>query len=124
MKQAPVAGMDPERLASIPIRMKAFVENGTIAGAVTLVARHGFLHFKAQGNSDSEEANALTRRTMPIFGDPRRASSHESEDDRPLPRELKNRVSSAAMILGQTASEQQPTSMNAVVREFIRTGRL
>ena len=34
-------GMDPERLARIPIRMKAFVEQGTVAGAVMLVARHG-----------------------------------------------------------------------------------
>jgi CubicO group peptidase (beta-lactamase class C family) len=34
-------GMDPERLARIPIRMKAFVDQGTVAGAVMLVARHG-----------------------------------------------------------------------------------
>lgn len=33
------AGMDAERLARIPLRMKAFVERGSIAGAVTLVAR-------------------------------------------------------------------------------------
>ncbi|MEW5976108.1 MAG: serine hydrolase domain-containing protein [Acidobacteriota bacterium] len=35
------AGMDPVRLARIPQRMKEFVDQGTIAGAVTLVARHG-----------------------------------------------------------------------------------
>ena len=35
------AGMDPERLARIPVRMKAFVDQGTVAGVVTLVARHG-----------------------------------------------------------------------------------
>ncbi len=35
------AGMDPERLTRIPVRMKAFVDQGTVAGVVTLVARHG-----------------------------------------------------------------------------------
>lgn len=35
------AGMDSERLGRIPARMKFYVEKGTIAGAVTLVARHG-----------------------------------------------------------------------------------
>ena len=31
------AGMDPERLAKIPVRMKAFVDEGTVAGVVTHV---------------------------------------------------------------------------------------
>jgi len=35
------AGMDAERLARIPARMKAFVDKGTIAGSVTLVTRRG-----------------------------------------------------------------------------------
>jgi CubicO group peptidase (beta-lactamase class C family) len=35
------AGMAPERVARISSRMKEFVEDGTIAGAVTLIARHG-----------------------------------------------------------------------------------
>lgn len=35
------AGMAPERLARISTRMREFVDAGTIAGAVTLVARHG-----------------------------------------------------------------------------------
>ena len=35
------AGMDPDLLARIPVRMKAFVDKGTIPGAVTLVERHG-----------------------------------------------------------------------------------
>jgi len=35
------AGMDPERLGRIPARMKAFADQGTVAGVVTLVARHG-----------------------------------------------------------------------------------
>ncbi len=37
------AGMDPERLARIPVRMKSFVEKGTVAGTVTLLQRHGAL---------------------------------------------------------------------------------
>lgn len=35
------AVMDPDRLARIPARMQEFVDSGTIAGAVTLVARQG-----------------------------------------------------------------------------------
>src|SRR3981189_2620300 len=35
------AGMDSDLLARIPVRMKAFVDKGTIPGAVTLVERHG-----------------------------------------------------------------------------------
>lgn len=35
------AGMDPDRLARIPARLQEFVDSGTIAGAVTLVARQG-----------------------------------------------------------------------------------
>jgi CubicO group peptidase (beta-lactamase class C family) len=37
------AGMDPQRLDRIPARMLAFVDRGEIAGAVTLVARHGLV---------------------------------------------------------------------------------
>ena len=35
------SGMDPEVVARIPRRMQDFVDEGTLAGAVTLVARHG-----------------------------------------------------------------------------------
>ncbi|MBI1789927.1 MAG: beta-lactamase family protein [Acidobacteria bacterium] len=49
------ASMDPERLARIPVRMKAFVDKGTIAGAVTLVQRHGAVaSFEAVGYQDLE----------------------------------------------------------------------
>jgi CubicO group peptidase (beta-lactamase class C family) len=34
-------GLDPDRLAQIPARMQQFVDKGTVAGIVTLVARHG-----------------------------------------------------------------------------------
>jgi len=37
---API-GLDPNRLAQIPVRMQQFVDKGTAAGIVTLVARHG-----------------------------------------------------------------------------------
>lgn len=33
----------PARLQQIPARMKAFVEDGNMAGAMTLIQRHGFL---------------------------------------------------------------------------------
>src|SRR6266498_3207480 len=38
---APTAGFDPARLKEIPARMQKFVDDSTVAGAVTLVARHG-----------------------------------------------------------------------------------
>ena len=41
VKDPAKTGLDGERLARIPERMKSFVDRGTMAGVVTLVARHG-----------------------------------------------------------------------------------
>ena len=58
--------MDPERLARIPARMKEFVEKGTIAGAVPLVARHGVVvSLEAVGYQDLESKRPM--RTDTIF---------------------------------------------------------
>lgn len=60
------AGMDPERSARIPARMKEFVDSGVIAGAVTLVARHGeVVSLKAVGYQDLETKTPM--RTDSIF---------------------------------------------------------
>ncbi len=60
------AGMDPERLARIPARMKEFVEQGTLAGAVMLVARHGQVALlEAVGYQDLESKKPM--RTDNIF---------------------------------------------------------
>ena len=60
------AGMDPERLARIPVRMKTFVDQGKIAGAVTLVARHGVIaSLDAVGYQDLEKKKPM--RTDSIF---------------------------------------------------------
>ena len=60
------AGMDPARLARIPARMKEFVDSGTIAGAVTLVARHGVVaSLEAVGYQDVESRKPM--RTDTIF---------------------------------------------------------
>jgi CubicO group peptidase (beta-lactamase class C family) len=60
------AGMDPERLARIPARMKAFVDKGTIPGAVTLVARHGAIaSLEAVGYQELEKKRPM--RTDSIF---------------------------------------------------------
>lgn len=60
------AGMDPERLARIPVRMKTFVDQGTVAGVVTLVARHGVVaSLEAVGYQDLEEKKPM--RTDSIF---------------------------------------------------------
>ncbi|MBS1873183.1 MAG: beta-lactamase family protein [Acidobacteria bacterium] len=49
------SGLDAERLARIAPRMKQFAERGQIAGAVTLVARHGQIaHLAASGWQDVE----------------------------------------------------------------------
>ena len=58
--------MDPERLAKIPVRMKEFVDRGTIAGAVTLVARHGAIaSLEAVGYTDLDHKKPM--RTDAIF---------------------------------------------------------
>lgn len=50
------AGMDPARLSMIAQRMKEFVDEGKIAGAVTLVARRGMLvHHEAAGWQNLEK---------------------------------------------------------------------
>jgi CubicO group peptidase (beta-lactamase class C family) len=60
------AGMDPGRLARIPVRMKEFVEAGKTAGVVTLVARHGHVaSLAAVGYQDLETKTPM--RTDTIF---------------------------------------------------------
>ncbi len=60
------AGMDRERLARIPARMKEFVQEGRIAGAVMLVARHGQVALlEAVGYQDLETKKPM--RTDTIF---------------------------------------------------------
>jgi CubicO group peptidase (beta-lactamase class C family) len=50
-----LAGMNPEQLARIPVRMKEFVDAGKTAGIVTLVARHGHVaSLEAVGFQDLE----------------------------------------------------------------------
>ncbi len=59
------AGMDPERLARIPIRMNEFVEKGSIAGAVTLVARRGVVaSLEAVGCRDRENNKPMLADTI------------------------------------------------------------
>jgi len=60
------AGMDPERLMGIYARMKAFVDQGTLAGAVMLAARHGVVaSLEAVGYQDVETQKRM--RTDTIF---------------------------------------------------------
>ena len=57
--------MDAVRLARIPSRMKAFVDSGTMAGTVTLVARHGkVVALDAVGFTDIESKQALKTDAM------------------------------------------------------------
>ena len=60
------AGMDPERLGRIPVRMKTFVDQGTVAGVVTLLARHGVVaSLDAVGYQDLETKKPM--KTDSIF---------------------------------------------------------
>lgn len=59
------AGMNAQRLAAIPVRMKAFVEAGKTAGIVTLLARHGHIaSFEAVGYQDLETRKPMRKDTM------------------------------------------------------------
>ena len=60
------AGLDPVRLARIPAKMKAFVDDGTAAGFVTIVVRHGHVAgLEAVGYQDREDKTPM--RTDSIF---------------------------------------------------------
>ena len=59
-------GLDPDRLAKIAPRMQAFVDKGTAAGFVTLVARHNEVaHLSAVGMQDRE--GKIPMKTDSIF---------------------------------------------------------
>ena len=59
------SGMDPERLARIAERMKSFVDRGTIAGAVTLVARRGtVVSLEPVGYQDLESKKPMRADTI------------------------------------------------------------
>jgi CubicO group peptidase (beta-lactamase class C family) len=61
------AGMEEAPLAEIPQRMKQFVEERQISGAVTLVARQGrIVHLEAAGLADIENKRPMQKDT--IFG--------------------------------------------------------
>ena len=60
IKDAAKTGLDPARLALIPKRMKEFVDMGTAAGFVTLVARHGQIAaLDAVGYTDIESRQPM-----------------------------------------------------------------
>ena len=55
-------GMSTPQLAKIPQRMKAFVDQKRIAGAVTLIARHGVIaEFDAVGMQDMEAGKPMAK---------------------------------------------------------------
>lgn len=59
------SGLDPERLARIPARMKAFVEKGEIPGCVTLIGRRGQIaQIEAVGWADTEEKKPMRADTI------------------------------------------------------------
>jgi CubicO group peptidase (beta-lactamase class C family) len=60
-----VSGMDAKALARISERMREFVEDGQIAGAVTLVGRQGHVvHLEAVGYADVENKRPMRRDSL------------------------------------------------------------
>ena len=58
-------GMNPQKLAEIPARMKEFVSAGTISGVVTILARHGkIVEFDAVGLRDMESNSPMQKDTL------------------------------------------------------------
>lgn len=58
----PASGMDPARLARIPKRMRQFVDQGLVSGAVGLVQRHGKTVFlDAAGMRDVENKKPMQK---------------------------------------------------------------
>lgn len=80
------------------------------------------MHFRGEGLGN-EDAIAMVRRSLPLFGNPNHRGEYASQDDRPLPRELKGRVTNAAAQLGSAVTARH-TSMNALIRERLRSGGL
>lgn len=61
----PGQGMNKDLLAQIPLRMKEFTGNHTVAGIVTLVARDGEVaEFDAQGMADIEAGRPMQKDTI------------------------------------------------------------
>jgi CubicO group peptidase (beta-lactamase class C family) len=64
-QRASKSGMDQGRLARIPIRLKSFVEQGVMAGAVTLIARRGeVVSLEAVGYQDLETKKPMRADTI------------------------------------------------------------
>ena len=60
-----LVGMSAERLQRINAYVQEYIDNGQIAGAVTLVARKGkVVHFEAQGWRDKENNAPMTHDTI------------------------------------------------------------
>jgi CubicO group peptidase (beta-lactamase class C family) len=60
-----VVGMNPQKLAQIPARMKEFVAAGTISGVVTILARHGkVVEFDAVGLRDIESNSPMQKDSL------------------------------------------------------------
>ncbi len=62
---APPAGVDAQKLAQIPVRMKEFVDRGQLSGVVTLVARRGVVvAHDAVGWQNIEEKKPMRKDTI------------------------------------------------------------
>jgi len=61
-------GMSSERLAKVKSKVQKMVDDGKIAGAVTMVARRGkIVHFEAHGLRDLDEKKPVARDTIMRF---------------------------------------------------------
>ncbi len=65
LSAAPAPGVNKAALQRIPANLKRFVDDGTVAGVVTLVSRHGeIVEFEAQGTADIEAGRPMKKDTI------------------------------------------------------------
>jgi hypothetical protein len=87
-----------------------------------------FLKLKEDGLNE-DEAGKRVRKSRPIFGDPGDTST-STEEDRPLPFELKDRINIYIQKRSQTDPEKfkneiaESSSLNALLRKEIKNGKV
>ena len=96
-------GFSPERLARLNAKMHGYVDQGSTAGVITLIARHGkIVHFDVYGKADIEAStpmkfNSLFRMysmTKPVTSTPfcLQEGTRELHNDSTFSRKLRKRT--------------------------------
>ena len=93
------------------------------------MGRYATFNQSMDDGMDEDEAAMIVRKKHPMYGDPN-DNLHTSDEDRPLPPELINRVTEYLQKMGQIDPTNlinridKSSSFNAFIREEIRDGNL